>query len=235
LMISQKRAIKYLERKVCHENFGAILEKNKEPALLVVAHFQPEATSFPEGGDLNNHIDIVVKLRTLGYTAPILYKEHIGSTHYFAPIVHQTRVGMCRSVFYYQKLEELGCIFVGPRVPIPRDPNMNERFVPVSITGTIALERSILGLRTIITGYPWYRGLPGTMNLSSIRSFENGELASKTPCPAISEESFAFLDAMLSHKTILNAPGIGTTGVPLNDPASLKTFQREFNCFLEQL
>jgi hypothetical protein len=209
LITNQKRALKHFRQRVSPDSLPGILRRMSAPVVLLAAHYQPEASSFPEGADLHNHIDIVVRLRGLGYAGPILYKEHIASTHYFSPIIHQTRVGICRSVSYYQRLEELGCVFVDPLPLMPMDVEINERFVPVTITGSIALERSLAGLRTIVTGYPWYKGLPGTINLSSVASLRGTELASLGASDTIAEESFAFLDAMLSRKTILNAPGIG--------------------------
>ena len=46
---------------------------------MIAAHFQPEATSFPEGENYYNHISINRKLRSLGYKEEIFYKEHPAS------------------------------------------------------------------------------------------------------------------------------------------------------------
>ena len=202
--------------------------------LLLAAHQQPEATSFPEGGSWHNHFDIVVKLRTLGYDAPVIYKEHIGSYLYYSPIIHQTRVGVHRSESYFRMLEELGCVFMDPRMSFTLASEANQWVIPVTITGTIAIERSLAGLKTIVTGYPWYRGLPGTLDLSSMTSFNGLADLPKSASPTLSRDAFDFLDAMLSGTTLINAPGIGT-GEPLSDQASAATFTQEFNRLLEQL
>lgn len=234
LIAGQKKALAYLERKLVRGPLNDALVNLPEPAILLAAHYQPEASSFPEGGGFHNHLDLVIKLRGLGYSGPILYKEHLGSTHYVYPIIHQTRVGMARSLSYYRRLEELGCIFVDPRTPVPIEPSVNDKFVPMTITGSIALERSLLGLKTIVAGYPWYRGLPATASLFDLESLATIGDSMLGVDSAEAEEAFAYMDQMLSKRTIINAPGIGA-GDALTDAASKARFARELHALLEQL
>lgn len=234
LIRTQRNALRYFRRRVRSEPLTETIRGVNAPSLLLAAHYQPEASSFPEGGDFHNHIDIAIKVRTLGYDGPILYKEHMGSAHYFYPIIHQTRVGMSRSESYYERLEELGCVFVNPYSPIPIDAETNQRFAPITITGSVALERSLLGFRTIVAGHPWYKGLPGTIGLTTTPSLDGAALRAPATNRDLSGDAFAFLHAMLSRKTILNAPGIGC-GEPMTDGTSVAVFTNEFNRFLDQL
>lgn len=232
LIAGQKQALAYLQSKMSTVSLADLLAQAREPVVLLAAHYQPEASSYPEGGALHNHVDMVIKLRALGYDGPLLYKEHLGSTHYVYPIIHQTRVGMARSVSYYRRLEELGCIFVDPRSPVPIDPDLNLKFVPLTITGSMALERSLLGLKTIVSGFPWYRGLPGNVSLAAMQP--GLDVSHLGVDGQVADAAFGFLDRMLSRKTILNAPGIGA-GAKLRDSASQIQFARELHALLEQL
>ena len=40
----------------------------------------------------------------------------------------------------------------------------------MTITGTIAIERSLLGMTTIVAGQPWYKGIPGTISIDELQS-----------------------------------------------------------------
>jgi hypothetical protein len=212
-------------------SLDTLTARSPEPVVLLAAHYQPEVTSFPEGGELGNHIDIVIKLRSIGYKGVIAYREHYASVYYQAPFIHQTRVGMTRSVRYFQRLEEMGCAFIDNVKPLPLE--ASARFVPLTITGTIAVERSLAGLKTIVTGYPWYGDLPGGVILRDATSWDLLDCAS-APSASLAGDAFAHLDRALSRTTILNAPGIGS-GIPMNDTASVETFSREFGSLLEQL
>lgn len=133
---------------------------NDNPILCIYAHFQPEATTFPEGGQITNHIDLVAKVRSLGYKEPILYLEH-PSTKGFSQGIKNNRVGIARSTSYYETLRTLGCLFLDQR----KFKNLPLFVIPITMTGSIGLERSLVGKHTIVTGVPWYFGTPGTISL----------------------------------------------------------------------
>ena len=46
-------------------------------------------------------------------------------------------------------------------------------FLPVTITGVIALERSLMGLLTILNGRPWWKVFLGAIRLDEIKSFKS--------------------------------------------------------------
>lgn len=234
IMARQRRGIEYFRRRISTDSLDAMLTRIGAPALLIAAHFQPEATTFPEGGDIHNHIDLVTQLRSLGYRQPVIYKEHPSSLFYCAPVVHQTRVGIHRSEAYYRRLEELGCLFLDPASPVPLDAALNERFAPVSMTGSIAVERSLAGLPTVVTGHPWYKGLPGTAPLEQAAASDELRALLTPEHANVAADAAAFLDRMLSGTTIVNAPGIGTAE-PLDDLDTRRAFAREFGALVDQL
>ena len=235
LMREQRKALAYYLSKAQNSTKPFQLKAGQSKSIpLVAAHFQPEATSFPEGGGLSSHIDIVVKLRQLGYQGVVLYKEHPGSFMYFSRVVGGTRVGMARSVNYYKKLLALGCVFISPDFNLSVIPQESSWYVPVTITGSIALERSLFGLSTIAAGYPWYSGLPGVIDLSKENDLDNILITGSRQCVQTKEASFIYLDSLLSNKTIINIAGIGT-GVSSTDAHSISTFFSEFDDLLAKL
>jgi len=199
------------------------LRLNEKPKLLIAAHYQPEATSFPEGNDYTSHIDIVIAIRNKKYKAEIIYKEHSSVDRYIEKIIGLTKVGISRSETYLELLKKLGCIF------LQKDYHLSLKddykwYVPVTITGTIAIERALVGLHTIYTGTPWYKGLPGTLHIDDIDSLELIPEEWTKPNELIARNARAFLYELLNNKTIANFPGIGT-GVPDDSEISAKDFE----------
>ncbi|MBN1548080.1 MAG: hypothetical protein JW902_15620 [Syntrophaceae bacterium] len=214
------------------ENFQRT--EGSEVKLLIAAHYQPEASSFPEGWDLHNHIDIAIELRRLGYSGDIVYKEHLSTFYYTFPIIGFTRVGMYRSKRYYEELEQLGCRFLDSSFQLSLDPEKNNWYLPITITGSIAVERSLAGFHTIVTGHPWYKGIPGAIPLSSIESLAEIKPEWVQQDPELAKRASKFLDEMLSGKTITNVSGIGI-GVPLTGEEPKLKFSKEFDALLMAL
>jgi hypothetical protein len=230
-VLQQRAAIAYLRNIEVDASMHNNLRKEATPRLLVAANFQPEATSFPEGWEMNNHIDIVLELRNRGYQDTVLYKEHPGTSLYLAG-GQLLRVGMYRSRRYYEQLEQLGCAFVASGFKLSIDPDKNNWYLPVTITGTIAIERSLAGFHTIVTGHPWFKGLPGVLQLSEIESLSEIRPEWIRQDPGLARRAFEFLDQMLSGKTITNVPGIGT-GIPLTGAEDKAAFASEFDELLK--
>lgn len=227
-IMQQYKALKFYNKNLVDSN--KLLSKDNKAKLLIAAHYQPEATTFPEGWEISNHIDIVIKLKKLGYSEDIFYKEHHASTNFVIPIVGFTRIGMYRSETYYKQLLNLGCQFINSNFSLPTD---NENYLPVTITGTIAVERSLLGLTTIVVGYPWYKGLPGTIHINEISSLESISEEWLKPNNNTAQEAKIFLNNLLSYSTLnsLNRFDIRkkASGEDLND------FKEEFDRLLINL
>lgn len=220
---SQRLYIKLLSKSFISIKKIKQLNSNKEPLLLIAAHYQPEATSFPEGNNYSSHVDIALTIRKKNYKSEILYKEHFGTFHYIDKIIGLTKVGISRSENYIDILKKLGCSFL-PIDYFLSVKDDNKWYVPVTITGTIALERALAGLHTIYTGIPWYKGMPGTLHIDDIQSF--GEIPTEWSLydEKVAKDSKQFLENMLNNKTIVNLPGIGT-GVKDYSVKSIEDFQ----------
>lgn len=208
------------------------LLNSKNIYIVLAAHYQPEATSFPEGGDWNNHINIICKLRGLGLKH-IAYKEHPATKLYFDNVVGMTKVGMYRSNSYIKKLKELNCVILHEGVNLSISDNLCENYLPITITGTIALERSLAGLKTIVVGEPWFKGLPGTYSFEDLeRSDVIIDKVFLKKNSQLAEESFQFLLTLLNNNTIANYLGVGS-GVPSNNNFDKESFLESLDNILK--
>jgi hypothetical protein len=199
------------------------LKSQKKTFLLIAAHLQPEATSFPEGDKYYNHIDIAMTLRRKNYDSQILYKEHPAIYKYLDTYVGLSKIGISRSVNYVKLLKKLGCIF------LPTSLNLsviddNDWYVPITITGTIAIERSLAGLHTIYTGNPWYKGLPGTIHIDEIKCLKEIPKQWSKVDESIKKEAKIFMNQILNYNTLPNITGI-STGRPDTSDLSIKEFK----------
>lgn len=201
------------------------------PLPILYAHYQPEASTFPEGGDHSNHLDVVIAMRRLGYSGKILYKEHPGSWIFYSRVVGFSRVGLCRSVEYYHQLAALGCVFVPPTYR-PPDHHSHQLF-PVTITGSIGVERSLVGLATCCAGLPWFKGAPGIHNLTATFA-EGGIFFDPQRWQFDPMQGVEWFAQALSKRTINNYPGIGT-GVASGIVADKGAFLSEFDALMKQV
>jgi hypothetical protein len=227
LLNNQRSFLKFYKKYKLNYNDSKTLLLSSSPKLIIAAHFQPEATSFPEGNNYSTHIEIVLKLRMLGYCGKIAYKEHPASWLYTDKVIGFTKVGIYRNVDYAKKLLSLDCIFIDEYVPLSISLS-NLNYLPVTISGSIALERSLAGLHTIVAGEPWFKGLPGTINLDSLASLKNIDKNLIRANPEIAINAKKFLIDKLNNKTIKNALGVGT-GIQSNYDDDLIEFTSSFN------
>jgi hypothetical protein len=189
ILFNQKKALVYyedqalLQSKELESLLQLKFDNHTQVPIVIFAQFQPEASSFPEGGKLHNFIDLVVELRNRGLKNPILYKEHPAS-FIFRTGYRLSQVGTSRSVDYYRNLRALGCVFISKNASL----NFNKCFV-VTLTGSVAVERSLAGYSTCVLGNPWYKGLPGSLNLDDLSQF----MVSGSSNPKISESAREFL------------------------------------------
>ena len=161
----QNKAIR-LYQDYCEQDLNLVVfpkspsSNSAELPIVIFSHFQPEATSFPDGGKWANIIDVVASIRASGYSQVIYYREHpalIASANSINK--YPNRIGCARSREFYSQLRILGCVFIN-------DVNAAEdEYIALTITGTIAIERSLRGYKTIVAGYPWFLGMPGQIRL----------------------------------------------------------------------
>jgi hypothetical protein len=221
----QSKALKLYDKK------KVIINDKLDSEIIIMAHYQPEATSFPEGGNYHNHIDIVFALRSKGYDKTIYYKEHPSTWMYTADIVGSTKVAQYRSEEYYKYLLDMGCVFLDEKSDLDLFNKSNLRFLPVTITGSIAIERSILGLYTIYTGQPYWKGLPGTIHIDDIKNFKDLNTFFKFD-QKIRLSAIRFFKKILDKKTIINYLGF-STGNKCKDNKIRNTFLKEHNKMTE--
>jgi hypothetical protein len=226
LLFKQKKSIQVLRDYISSDSVN-VSAQCQVPNLVILAHFEPESTNFPEGGELHNVIDLVIRIRSLGYAGNIIYKEHFALKHYMQ-YRHTSRSGMARSESFYNNLKELGCIFVD------KSYEPNELSIVVTLVGTTALERSLSGKYTVVLGHIWYAGIPGTITLEkAIDLLKTSSLV--VDSNKIINDARNFLYSCLNHKTINNARGVGTTGKPSKNMDDWFNFYQEMNNLLKEL
>jgi len=205
------------------------------PRLLLAAHYQPEATSFPEGGAYHSHIDIITTIKLKGYNGDILYKEHPSSWLYFDNVVGHGKVGIFRSPDYINMLIELGAVLLPSVVPLSINENHCKWYIPITISGSIAIERSLVGLRTIVAGEPWFKNMPGIIRLEDICSLTNLDSSWTIPDHQLKIEARNFLLEKLNRNTLINLPGIGS-GIPLVSGAlAYKQFSTQLRNLIDKV
>lgn len=231
IIFKQKQALDYyFSRVVPSSCIGEIV--SQEGALpIILAHYQPEATTFPEGGDFTNNIDMIVEIRRLGYRGIILYKEHPASWIYYSKKTGFSKVGMYRSVEYYKQLEALGCVFVETTYKIPQD--YLTKFFPITLTGSIGIERGLSGMATCCAGEPWFKEAPGICNIYD--SFkEDGVFFDSKRWKFDEKLAIDWFEKNLTSKTINNYPGIGAD-IRSNSEVAKAEFLAEFDNLLVSL
>lgn len=159
-IMSQRQYLKYYDA----ESRASDLSDVRSSDVFIAAHYQPEATTVPEGGKYSNHIDIILQLKVQGFSGKIYYKEHPSSKSYLDPMIGMTGVGGYRSKEYLAALKSLGVILV----PFDKPANLFRDCVVVTCTGSIAIERSLLGLSTVVAGVPYFNNMPGVVKLCEL-------------------------------------------------------------------
>jgi hypothetical protein len=221
LLLRQKRALKTLEKYIAEDSIsdsGTIGEQ----LVVLAAHFQPEATTFPDGGNRHNHIDIVAEIRSSGYSGSIYYKEH-PAVKYFSFGNRSTNVGVHRSSNYYRTLRLLGCSFLPDSFEIIQ----SEGVLPITITGSIAFERGLALKRTVVAGYPWYGAMPGVVGLDDFLrdpSLENSTVV----------QSKEFRDYVLNLLNYRTFPNYFSKPLP-EETADKSKFLLEYQNFIKKL
>ncbi len=203
VLYSQKKALQfYKKNEIDTINFI----KKKDNKLIIAASIQPEASSFPESADWNHMFDILLEIRRLGYKKKIFYKEHPVIKTYTDKITKHSRKGISRNVEYYQYFKNLECSFLKLDFNL-LEKKIMENSVIFAMGSTLCVERSILGYKSIYFGNPWWKGLPGTIHISKLKSLSNIDyLCGYDKKIEISAEKF--LKKKLNYKLFENNIGL---------------------------
>ena len=200
VMLQQREANHVLKNFIRQDKLKLQSFEN-QACFVIYAHLEPESTHFPEGGDSANVIDLVLKIRSLGYKDHIIFKEHPAFQTY-ATNGDASRSGMARNLIFYETLRKLGCIFVD------NDFTAGLNGLVVTLTGTVALERSLVGLETVVMGHIWFAGMPGCLTLSEAINRLNGRVGILSKEIELSSQKF--LLETLNFHAIKNPTGIGS-------------------------
>ena len=130
---------------------------------------------------------------------------------------------MHRSSNYYRTLRALGCSFLPDDFEIIE----NDKVLPITITGSIAFERSLALKRTIVAGYPWYGTMPGVVGFDdflSNPSFENS-------AEVLAAEFRDYILNLLNFRTF---PNYFSKSLP-EEITDKSKFLLEYKSFIEKL
>jgi hypothetical protein len=128
-------------------------------------------------------------IRGLGYSGRMYFKEHPHQYSYVEmKVVGNLRCGNTRDRFYYSALKSMGCQFLGPTVSLT-----DKRCIVIAVSGTVALERAVLGLPTVVAGHVWYQDIGLISKLDNIHSLDQLMQVSShsLPHPLINERLIA--------------------------------------------
>jgi hypothetical protein len=146
-----------------YESLSTHLQDNVEPVKYVYfpLHYEPEASTNPEGGIFQDQFIAILNLRTwIPNNVCIYVKEH--PSQFYS---HSVTGYASRSPYFYQALS----IIKGVKI-IPLDTEslslIKDAIFVGTITGTVAVEAAILEKKTIVFGEAWYKGMPNTFQWS---------------------------------------------------------------------
>lgn len=124
----------------------------EEKYVYFPLHYQPERTTLPEGGDYNNQLIAIKKVREVfGKEIKIYVKEH--------PATFYRRQGFYfRSERFYENIvsdHNTNLIAISEKSKSLID----YAFCTVSVNGTSVLEAYLRSKKSYFLGYPWFRNL----------------------------------------------------------------------------
>ena len=230
MLYAQKKFIKIYKKKSTNTQIA----QTNVVKLVIFSSLQPEASSFPEGLYSSSFIDICLALRSKGYKEKILYKEHKGNFAFYDPIVGVSRSGLFRNPEYLKMLQTLGCEFISESFSDFLNISSAKNYLPVTISGTIALERSLLGLRTLVFGHPWFSEIPGIIKFSELESLIEIDKKWTEPEILLADSAKQWILRILENHKLINVLGVGS-GRGIYDEESKKLFLNQFDSLLKQL
>ncbi|MDB4638767.1 hypothetical protein OAE87_01455 [bacterium] len=210
IQVTQDNAIRFYLR-----NISPALDfshHDNSPTFLLIGHVQPEASTSPMGGSFYSQIKVAQYLRSKCKQCRILFKEHPGSFYSILPGGNETLVGVSRSIFYYKELLSLGVEFIpveGNVISILKEfPDL----IPVTITGSVALEAPIsIGSPCIYFGEPYWHGYPGSLYYKDVdwQNINDQFKAIRSNPKFLSTNSIQWLSTRASLNCLPNIMGYG--------------------------
>ena len=175
---------------------------NQSTTFLLIGHVQPEASTAPMGGSFYSQIEVAKYLRSKCRNCRILYKEHPGSLYTIIPGGAESLVGVSRSVAYYKNLLSLGVEFLSPEGNVISILKEHPRVIPVTITGSVAIEAPIsIASPCIYFGEPYWSGYPGSIHYQRVdwSNIDNQFCAIRSKPDSLQQESIKWLTERASN------------------------------------
>jgi len=128
-------------------------------------HYEPEKTTNPDGGVFHDQFLALVKLRKfVPDNIKIIIKEHPSQLY------RKMNGARGRSPLFYNLIKNIN----GVKIVNPNQNSINlikNSLLTVTITGTVAIEASLLGKKALAFGNPWYNGCPNIFIWNNQLSF----------------------------------------------------------------
>ena len=180
--------------------------------VYVALQYQPERTSFPEGGRFSAQVQMVKLLaRSVPEDWKIIVKEN--PTQLLERTGHGERG---RLPYFYTDLLDAGNVELVPIDTSQFDLIDNARAV-ATLTGTPGFEAAVRGIPALVFGHAWYQGCEGVFHVpdrnrlvAALESIAEGVVISNT-------RMLLFLKAVESHgfPGYLNQKFEAETGIPM--------------------
>ena len=129
-------------------------------------HFEPERTTLPDGKEYHDQFFALVKLRNfLPPEIRIVVKEHPSQ------FLLTDRGPKGRSPLFYNLIKNIKNLTIVDTNTNSIELLLRSEFI-TTITGSVALEASILGKKTLTFGNTWYNGCPNTIKWNELLTYE---------------------------------------------------------------
>jgi hypothetical protein len=197
--------------------------------IVYIGHMLPEATNFPESLYYPDEIDVLIDLKYRFPESKIYYREHPAIEIYseFGQIHFQ---GLHKNLVFYDQLNSIGIDVIPHSMHISEIRKSGCLFA--TKTGRVAVENSILGIQTIIYGYPFYGlNLPLTHHVS--------KLPSQTSCGEVKDLPISLLNVeedLIDYLTKRFSGSIANPGISLHpNPDDMPAFKSDFISLVKYL
>lgn len=146
-----------------------IYEKARS-SCFVPLHYQPERSTFPDGGCYFDQIRFIQEIRSkLNHKYPILVKEHPTQLVQSFP---NPQCGLWRDKSFYRQILDIPNTYFVPLSISQHDLLFRSRLV-ATVTGTSGWQALMLGKKCIFGGFPWYGAHHNSFGLGTINSIND--------------------------------------------------------------
>ena len=187
--------IKYQRRKNLSKKISSSFESPDFNIKYIYfpLHFEPERTTNPDGGDYQDQFLALLKLRNMIPENIFIYiKEHPSSY-----LMSESAV-KGRSPLFYDLLKNIKNIKI-INIDIDSKYLIKNSHMVATISGSVALEASLLMKKAIVLGNTWYEEFPNTFN---IKKWDNYELIFKEKVRGVNE-IFDFIENLKKQFSII--------------------------------